>query len=136
MVGLGLLLFGIGVWGSWLLWRDQLSQWPGFLRFCVYAAPSGFVALLAGWVTAEVGRQPYVVYGLMRTADAASPVTSGAVGLSLIVYFTVYSVVFGAGLYYLLRVARSGPEQSEEAIEKPTTTPLVSWFQRFRRGSE
>lgn len=108
MVGLGLLLLGIGSVGWWLLWRKRLSTQRWFLRLCIFSAPSGFLAILAGWIVAEVGRQPYVVYGLLRTAEAVSPVTRNAVGLSLLVYLTVYSVVFSAGLYYLVAEARRG----------------------------
>lgn len=133
MVGLGLLLLGIGQVGSWLLWRKQLSQQRWFLKLCMLSAPSGFLAILAGWIVAEVGRQPYVVYGLLRTAEALSPVTRNAVGLSLIVYFSVYSVVFSAGLYYLIAVARRGPD--DENGPKETHLPLNSWLRNASRGS-
>lgn len=133
MVGLGLLLLGIGLVGSWLLWRKQLSQQRWFLKLCMLSAPSGFLAILAGWIVAEVGRQPYVVYGLLRTAEALSPVTRNAVGLSLIVYFSVYSVVFSAGLYYLIAVARRGPD--DENGPKETHLPLNSWLRNASRGS-
>ena len=131
MVGLGVLMLLVGLVGSWLMWRRRLEQHRGFLRLCVMAAPSGFLAILAGWVTAEVGRQPYVVYGLLRTADAASPVTSGAVGLSLIVFVSVYLAVFGAGIYYLLVLARRGPAgEGEGEDEDAGPSRLTSWFRR------
>ena len=133
MVGLGLLLLGIGLFGSWLLWRRQLSQRPWFLRLCVFSAPAGFLAIIAGWIVAEVGRQPYVVYGLLRTADAVSPVTRDAVGLSLIVYLAVYGVVFSAGLYYLLTVARRGPDGDDQAGEQEM--PMTTWFHRLNGRS-
>jgi cytochrome d ubiquinol oxidase subunit I len=131
MVGLGLLMLAIGGVGSWLLWRGRLERNRGFLRLCVIAAPSGFLAILAGWVTAEVGRQPYVVYGLLRTADAVSPVTSGAVGLSLIVYASVYLAVFGAGIYYLVVLARRGPAvDGGEQEQRVPPSRLAAWFRR------
>ena len=71
-------------------------------------APAGFVALLAGWVTAEVGRQPYVVYGLLRTSDAASPISGDMVGLSALIFAAGYPLVFGAGTFYMLRVITAG----------------------------
>jgi len=133
MVGLGLLMLAIGVAGSWLLWRGVLYRRRGFLRLCVLAAPSGLLAVLAGWVTAEVGRQPYVVQGLLRTAEAASPVSGGAVGLSLIVYGSIYTAVFGAGLYYMLGVVRRGVDAEAEPTETtPRKTRLASWFRRSR----
>jgi len=72
-------------------------------------APAGFVAVLAGWVTAEAGRQPWVVYNLLRTADAVSPVPGGSVAASLILFVLVYGVIFGAGLYYMAKLVRRGP---------------------------
>jgi len=133
MVGLGLLMLAIGVTGSWLLWRGALYRRRGFLRLCVLAAPSGLLAVLAGWVTAEVGRQPYVVQGLLRTAEAASPVSGGAVGLSLIVYGSIYTAVFGAGLYYMLGVVRRGVDAEAAPTETtPRKTRLAGWFRRSR----
>src|SRR3546814_14984809 len=71
--------------------------------------PSGFIAVLAGWFVAEVGRQPYVVYGLMRTADGVSPVPGGSVGFSLVLFFVPYMSIFGAGTWYMLRMIGRGP---------------------------
>ena len=84
--------------------------------------PSGFVAVLAGWITTEVGRQPYTVYGLLRTADSASPIDAAAVGASLIAFIIVYFLVFGAGTFYLLRLMGRPPELSEPDIEKGMPT--------------
>jgi cytochrome d ubiquinol oxidase subunit I len=72
--------------------------------------PSGFVALLAGWFVTETGRQPYTVYGLLRTADSVSPIGSPGVALSLLAFVVVYLVVFGMGVWYLLRLMRADPE--------------------------
>ncbi|MDT0634565.1 cytochrome ubiquinol oxidase subunit I [Spectribacter hydrogenoxidans] len=110
MVALGMLMLLAAVWGLWLWWRGRLFEPGWYHRFMVWMAPSGFVAVLAGWFTAEIGRQPWVVYGVMRTADAVSPIPAGAVAASLITFVCVYSVVFGAGLYYILRLIRQGPE--------------------------
>ena len=79
-----------------------------FLHVLMALAPVGFVALLAGWVTAEVGRQPYVVYGLLRTSDAASPISGDMVGLSALIFAAGYPLVFGAGTFYMLRVITAG----------------------------
>ena len=78
--------------------------------------PSGFGAVLFGWFTAEIGRQPFVVYGLLRTADAVSPVTRGAVRDSLVTFVVVYAFIFGFGSYYLAKLLRKGPEPLEEAV--------------------
>ena len=74
------------------------------MRAAVLMGPSGFVAVLAGWITTEVGRQPYTVYGLLRTADSVSPIATPAVGASLVAFIIVYFVVFGAGTFYILRL--------------------------------
>jgi cytochrome d ubiquinol oxidase subunit I len=90
--------------------------------------PAGFIAVLAGWFTAEVGRQPYVVYGLLRTAEATSPaVTGGSVAASLVGFFLVYAVIFGWGTYYLLKLIRQGPEApevEEQTVFKSPARPL------------
>ena len=108
MVGLGILMIVIAAASIWLYFRGRLFDSRWFLRLLVLSAPAGFVAVLAGWVTAEVGRQPWVVYGLLRTADAASPVPGGSIAVSLALFVLVYGVVFGAGLYYIAKVVRDG----------------------------
>ena len=109
MVGLGLLMVATGAVGALLWWKGRLFESRWFLQWVRVMSPSGFIAILAGWFTAEVGRQPYVVYGLMRTADAVSPVAAGAVGLSFLLFAVTYTVVFAAGIYYILRLLRKGP---------------------------
>jgi cytochrome d ubiquinol oxidase subunit I len=109
MVGLGLLMIGLGFWGAWLLWRRKAFENRWFLRFAVAMGPAGFIAVLAGWMVTEIGRQPWLVQGVLRTADAVSPVTTGSVLTSLLVYISVYSVVFTAGALFILRLMAEGP---------------------------
>lgn len=109
MVGLGLAMIGLGLWGGWLCWRGVVARSRWFLRACVAMGPAGFVAVIAGWVVAEVGRQPYVIYGVLRTADAVSPVTKGEVSASLLAFMGVYAVVFSVGALYILRLMDAGP---------------------------
>jgi cytochrome d ubiquinol oxidase subunit I len=109
MVGLGLLMILLGGVGAVLIWRRRLFDSPWFLRFCVAMGPSGFIAVLAGWMVAEVGRQPWVVYGVLRTRDAVSPVLASQVATSLIAYITVYAIVFTAGAIFILRLMAEGP---------------------------
>jgi cytochrome d ubiquinol oxidase subunit I len=92
----------------------------------VLAAPSGFIAVLAGWIAAEVGRQPFVVYGVLRTADAVSPVAAGTVATSLLIFILAYAVVFTAGALYILRLMAKGPEpeEAEPQTDHPPGTPL------------
>src|SRR5262245_5146108 len=113
MVGMWAIMFALTAWAWWLAWRRRLFATPAYLRASTWAIPAGFIAVTAGWITTEVGRQPYVVYGHLRTADAVTPTLTGSdVLLSLTVYVAVYLVVFGAGVYYLIRVVRRGlPEQ-------------------------
>jgi cytochrome d ubiquinol oxidase subunit I len=126
MVGMSLVMLVLGVWGAgaWVLKRLDASRW--YHRALVLAAPSGFVAVLAGWMTAEVGRQPYVVYGVLRTADAVSPVPAASVATSLLFFIVVYAIVFSAGALYILRLVAKGPESDEPApqSDQPPGTPL------------
>ena len=109
MVGIGFLMLAIALVGAVLAWRKRLSTTRWFLRTLVLASPLGFVAIIAGWYTAEIGRQPYVIYGLLRTADAVSPVSPSHVALSLVLFCIVYAAVFGAGFWYVWRTIRRGP---------------------------
>ena len=109
MVGLGLLMIALGAVGALLIWRRRLFDSRWFLRWCVAMGPSGFIAVLAGWMVTEVGRQPWVVYGVLRTRDAVSPVTAGEVAFSLIAYMVVYAIVFTAGAVFILRLMAEGP---------------------------
>jgi cytochrome bd ubiquinol oxidase subunit I len=114
MVGLGFLMLGMGLWSLWARWRKTLYTNTWLHRAAVVMGGSGFVAVLAGWYTTEVGRQPYTVYGLMRTADSLSPVDAPAVGTSLVAFVVVYFLVFGAGVFYLFRLFRRPPILNED----------------------
>ncbi|HEY3947534.1 cytochrome ubiquinol oxidase subunit I [Phenylobacterium sp.] len=109
MVGLGVAMIGLGAWGAVLAWRGALARNRWFLRGAVAMGPAGFVAVIAGWTVAEVGRQPYVVYGLLRTAEAVSPVTQGEVSASLLAFMVVYATIFTAGVLYIFRLMAEGP---------------------------
>ncbi len=109
MVGIGLLMLAIALVAVVLFATKRLYSSRWFLRTLTLASPLGFIAIVAGWYTAEIGRQPYVIYGLMRTADAVSPVAASDVALSLASIFVIYCAVFGAGFWYLLRTIRIGP---------------------------
>ncbi len=116
MVGLGIAMIALAV-AAWVLQRrGRLHEARWFHKLCIAMGPSGFVTLLAGWVTTEAGRQPWVVYGVMRTSQAVSPLTAQQVSVSLMAFVVVYFLVFGTGIYYLLKLMRSGPAL-------PGTTP-------------
>jgi cytochrome bd ubiquinol oxidase subunit I len=114
MVGIGLAMLGLGLWSLYLRWKGTLFSNRTFLYAAMLMTPSGFGAVLFGWFTAEIGRQPYVVYGLLRTADAVSPITAGAVTGTLIAFVIVYAFVFGFGSYYLAKILRRGPDPVED----------------------
>lgn len=115
MVGLGLGMLGLGLWSLWARMRRRLYDWIWLHRTSVLMGPSGLVAVIAGWVTTEAGRQPFTVYGLLRTAVSHSPLAAPAVAASLTAFALVYFFAFGAGIYYLLRLAATppGPGESE-----------------------
>ncbi|MGF1455206.1 MAG: cytochrome ubiquinol oxidase subunit I [Alphaproteobacteria bacterium] len=110
MVGLGVLMIALGLWGAVLWAAGRLDRAWLFHSLSVPMGLSGVVAGLAGWITAEVCRQPYVVYGALRTADAVSPVSGGQVAMSLLVFMVVYAIVFFAGALYILRLMTRGPD--------------------------
>jgi cytochrome bd ubiquinol oxidase subunit I len=113
MVGLGFLMFGLGLLSAWARWRGFLFDWRPLHRFAVAMGPAGFIAVLAGWITTETGRQPYTVYGLLRTADSVSPLAAPAVGSSLLAFVIVYFAVFAAGVIYILRLMAQPPHPGE-----------------------
>ena len=109
MVGMWAIMLAMTVTAWWLAWRKRLFTSRAYLRAATWAIPVGYVAVIAGWITTEVGRQPYVVYGLFRTADAVTPMLTGSdVVASLLAYIAVYIIVFGAGIYYLVRLVQRG----------------------------
>ncbi|MBS9444013.1 cytochrome ubiquinol oxidase subunit I [Photorhabdus heterorhabditis] len=114
MVGLGMLMIIAGCWGLWLRYKKQLYQSKVFLRFMFLMAPSGLIAILAGWFTTEIGRQPWVVYGLLRTKDAVSAHGEMHMSISLLLFIVVYSSVFGVGYAYMMKLIRKGPQKELE----------------------
>ncbi len=113
MVGIGVIMFGVVVVSWWLRFRGCLMETLWFLRACQWMTPLGFVAVLAGWITTEVGRQPWTVYGLLRTGDSVSPSLTGRdVMISLVGYVVAYLIMFPAGVWIMLRLVRRGPVES------------------------
>ena len=111
MVGLGMLFMGLTVWG-WFI-RNKLTENPLFLKLMLFSIPLPYIAMEAGWTLAEVGRQPWIVYGLMRTKDAVSPIDPSQVGISLIAFILVYGILGLAAYYLIIKHARKGPEPAE-----------------------
>jgi cytochrome d ubiquinol oxidase subunit I len=122
MIAIGFLMAGIGLWSLFLRWRRSLFENRWLQRAVVVMGPAGFVAVICGWITTEVGRQPYTVYGLMRTADSMSPIGLPGVATSLIAFVVVYGVVFFAGITFLLRLMAAPPMRGE--LPPPTGQPI------------
>ncbi|TMG83857.1 MAG: cytochrome ubiquinol oxidase subunit I, partial [Betaproteobacteria bacterium] len=123
MVGVGLLTLALVVWSWWVWRRKAFAEARAFLKLCELASPLGFVAVIAGWVTTEVGRQPWVVHGLMRTRDGVTPSLAGAdVLVSLAIYAVAYVAIFGAGGYFLVRLLRTGPVEKAAGEHYPSGT--------------
>jgi cytochrome bd ubiquinol oxidase subunit I len=129
MVGIAMLMLAVIIWGL-VLWRGRrLYASRAWLLVCRLAIPLGFIAVIAGWTTTEAGRQPWTVYGLMRTADSVTPsLTTGDVALSLAVYVVSYIVIFGSGLVLMKRLVGIGPGAPEDPAtvepEKRAARPL------------
>jgi cytochrome bd ubiquinol oxidase subunit I len=132
MVGMGLIMLAVSWCGLWLQWRGRLETARWFLWAAFLAFPAGFVGVLAGWFTAEVGRQPWVVYGLLRTSDAVTPsLATGDVVLSLLGYISVYAIVYAFGFHYVYRLLRDGP-----AAEPQAALPGAAMAAAVHRGLE
>jgi cytochrome d ubiquinol oxidase subunit I len=116
MVGIGSLMCLLGLWSLWLRYKGRLYDTPLMHRAALWMGPSGFVAVLAGWTVTEVGRQPYTVYNLLRTADSASPIDATAIAFSLLAFVVVYFSLFGAGVYYIFRQMSHPPSASDPGL--------------------
>ena len=141
MVGLGLLMLALVAWSWWLRLHNRLTESRAFLNFCMLMLPSGFLAVLAGWTTTEVGRQPWVIYGQMRTANAVSPSLTGSdVLISLLIYISVYVLVFGSGGWFLAHLIRKGPQPlldpAEPELDERPARPLSAASRSIRQPQQ
>jgi cytochrome bd ubiquinol oxidase subunit I len=124
MVAIGFAMLGIGAWSLLARLRGKLYHWSWLHRAALVMGPSGFVAVIAGWVTTEVGRQPWTIYGLLRTADSASPLDAPAVAASLLAFVVVYFLCFSVGTWYILRLMKKPPHPHEGGIEQTESGPI------------
>ncbi len=138
MIMLGFAMLGLGIWSLWCRWRGTFYQNDWLHRAALAMGPAGFIAVLSGWVTTEVGRQPYTVYGHLLTADSVSPISAPAVGSSLIAFVIVYFFVFGAGTFYILRLMSRLPRDPMDNLDEGpirtagiTPAPHVARKQEF-----
>lgn len=125
MVGIGFAMLGLGTWSLVQRARGKLYNTKWLHRASILMGPTGFVAVLAGWVTTEVGRQPFTVYGLLRTSDSLAPVEAPAVAASLLAFIVVYFFVFGAGVFYILRLMNKTPNVDLQSVAGPAPTPSI-----------
>lgn len=112
MVGLGLAMLLLALWGVYQRWRGTLYQTRPFLWFALCMGPAGLAAVLAGWITTEVGRQPWVVYGILRTQDAVSNHSAMTLGVTLVVFVVMYFLIFGTGIVFILKMVVRGPSSA------------------------
>jgi cytochrome d ubiquinol oxidase subunit I len=137
MVGMGLIMVAVSWFGVWLRWRGKLDTTRWFLWAAFLSFPTGFVAVLCGWFTAEVGRQPWVVYGLLRTKDAVTPsLATGDVVFSLLAYIAVYAVIYSFGFYYIYRLLRDGPAAATEGPRDSTLARVPAVAMQASPGGE
>jgi cytochrome d ubiquinol oxidase subunit I len=115
MVGVGMLMIATGIIAIVLYFKKRLFDTRWFQYWCMALTPAGFLAVLAGWFVTEIGRQPYIVYGLLRTGDATSPVVGTSIAISLTAFVIVYGFVFSAGGFYILKLIAKGPAGDERA---------------------
>jgi cytochrome d ubiquinol oxidase subunit I len=115
-------MFGLGLLSLFLRWRGTFYENVWLHRFALVMAPSGFIALLCGWITTEVGRQPYTVYGLLRTTDSVSSIALPGIATSMVAFVIVYFAVFGAGLAFILKLMSKEPEMGESGLDPRTPT--------------
>jgi cytochrome d ubiquinol oxidase subunit I len=134
MVGLGVMMFILGMWSLWLRHKKTLYETPWFLKYALIMGPTGFIAVLSGWIVTEVGRQPYTVYNLMTTSQSHSPLNAATVGATLVAFIVVYFVLFGFGAYYILKLMSQGPVTSEiaspQVVPQSKTAIYGSYLQR------
>jgi cytochrome bd ubiquinol oxidase subunit I len=137
MVGIGLIMLAVVIVGQFLQLRRRLWDSVWFLRLCQIVAPFGFFAVLAGWITTEVGRQPWTVYGLLRTADSVSPSLTGAdVAVSLALYIIVYLIMFPTGIAFMLGLVRHGPQEPAEPQRIESGRPNRPFEDAARAGAD
>jgi cytochrome bd ubiquinol oxidase subunit I len=127
MLAVGFFMVAAALFGAWLMWRGVLFETNWYLRIAANSWWTGFVAVIAGWIVTESGRQPWVVHGLKRTAEAVSPIAATTVASSLALFVVIYGIVFATGIYYINRLIVRGPQgRAVEALAGSPTRPLSS----------
>jgi cytochrome d ubiquinol oxidase subunit I len=125
MLAIGFFMIAAALYGAWLMWRNRLFDTRWFLRVVAQTWWIGFVAVLAGWIVTESGRQPWIVHGILRTADAISPVPASSIAATLALFVIVYGIVFAMGIYYINRLIVWGPPAEGEQ-RTPVRSPIAA----------
>jgi cytochrome bd ubiquinol oxidase subunit I len=126
MLAIGAFMIAAALYGAWLMWRGRLFTTRWFMHVVAQSWWIGFVAVIAGWIVTESGRQPWIVSGILRTADAVSPVPGASIVTTLALFVLVYGVVFSLGIYYINRLIAKGPEERVERPEGFGHRPLAA----------
>jgi cytochrome d ubiquinol oxidase subunit I len=126
MLAVGFFMIAAALYGAWLLWRRRLFNTRWYLRVVAQTWWMGFVAVIAGWVVTESGRQPWTVYGILRTADATSPVPGATIATTLALFVLVYGIIFGAGIVYINRLIARGPQDSLQMPDAKLGTAMAA----------
>jgi cytochrome bd ubiquinol oxidase subunit I len=125
MLAVGFFMIAAALYGAFLMWRGHLFDTRWFLHIVAHTWWVGFVGVLAGWITTESGRQPWVVYGVLRTADAVSPVPGSSVAVTLALFVVVYGIVFAMGIYYINRLIERGLQPATPQ-RLPVRSPIAA----------
>jgi len=133
---IGFAMVFVGLLSGIARYRKKLYEWRFLKKLAVLMTPSGVIAILCGWITTEVGRQPYTVYGLLRTVDSASPLDLPAVSVSFLAFIIVYFIVFGMGLYYMFKLFKHTPSLNEKDIKlgQPRRSAGITPIQGLDKG--
>ena len=126
MLGIGFFMIAAALMGAWLWWRGALFTTRWYLRVVAQSWWIGFVAVVAGWVVTESGRQPWIVQDIMRTTEATSPVLPGAVAATLGLFVVVYGIVFSFGIYYINRLIATGLQGSAAEPQPQMGSPIAA----------
>jgi cytochrome bd ubiquinol oxidase subunit I len=126
MLAVGFFMIAAALYGGWLWWRGKLFETRWYLRVVAHSWWIGFVAVISGWIVTESGRQPWIVQGIMRTADATSPVPGATIAGTLALFVLAYGVVFSFGIYYINRLIAQGPQEVAGKIGQFTMSPLAA----------
>jgi cytochrome bd ubiquinol oxidase subunit I len=124
MLGLGFFMIGAVLLGAFLWWRGTLFETRWYLQIMAQCWWVGFVAVMAGWVTTESGRQPWIVEKILRTADATSPVIGASIAVTLVLFVLAYGVVFSFGIYYINRLIDRGPDEAAGEVRHISASPI------------